>query len=233
MPSRADTAPSCIAPSRESSGSSSCSAITPPHSRWYCSALRSVPADTTGLPSSVKPSAPASRSSAISVSSLPLRSRVIAARKPTGTLACRCAVSVSERRIDASSTTGSVLGMAITAQKPPAAAAAVPDSRFSLYSWPGVRRCTCGSTKPGNRCLPAASMISVSAAGRDGSRARRARRSARGGSARRVGSSSSARGSSTWAPRIRSSAGRPGRWNRRSVAHHATAARVGAPTSSS
>ena len=33
IPSRAETAPSCIAPSRESSGSSSCSAITPPASR--------------------------------------------------------------------------------------------------------------------------------------------------------------------------------------------------------
>ena len=43
MPSAALTAPSCIAPPRESVGSSSCSAITPPHRRWYCSALRSIP----------------------------------------------------------------------------------------------------------------------------------------------------------------------------------------------
>ena len=43
-PSRAETAPSCITPSPESAGSSSCSAITPPHSRWYWSALRSIPA---------------------------------------------------------------------------------------------------------------------------------------------------------------------------------------------
>ena len=33
-------------------------------------------------------------------------------------------------------------GFATTAQKPPAAAAAVPLSRSSLYSWPGVRRWT-------------------------------------------------------------------------------------------
>ena len=44
MPSAALTAPSCIAPPRESVGSSSCSASTPPHRRWYCSALRSMPA---------------------------------------------------------------------------------------------------------------------------------------------------------------------------------------------
>ena len=42
-PSRAETAPSCITPSPESAGSSSCSAITPPHSRWYWSARRSMP----------------------------------------------------------------------------------------------------------------------------------------------------------------------------------------------
>ena len=126
IPSRADTAPSCITPSPDRAGSSSCSAITPPHRRWYCSALRSIPADTTGLPSSVKPSAPASRSAAISVSTSPFRPRVIAARKPTGTRASRRAPSTSERSTETSSTTGSVFGIAITAQKPPAAAAAVP-----------------------------------------------------------------------------------------------------------
>ena len=73
IPSAALTAPSCIAPPRESVGSSSCSASTPPHRRWYCSALRSMPALATGLPSSVKPSAPCSLSSAISVSCSPPR----------------------------------------------------------------------------------------------------------------------------------------------------------------
>ena len=58
MPSAALTAPSFIEPPRESVGSSSCSASTPPHRRWYCSALRSIPALRTGVPSSVKPSAP-------------------------------------------------------------------------------------------------------------------------------------------------------------------------------
>ena len=116
MPSIALTAPSCIAPLPLSDGSSSCSAMTPPASRWYCSALRSIPAETTGLPSSVNPSAPSARSSAISVSSLPLRPRVIAGMKPTATRASRAAASRRERSTGAESTTGSVFGIATTAQ---------------------------------------------------------------------------------------------------------------------
>ena len=54
------------------------------------------------------------------------------------------------------STTGSVLGIATTAQKPPAAAARVPVSRSSLCSWPGTRRCTWGSTKAGSTWRPVA-----------------------------------------------------------------------------
>jgi hypothetical protein len=72
---------------------------------------------------------------------------------------------VSERSTDVESTVGVVFGIAITWQKPPAAAAAVPVSMFSLYSWPGVRRCTWGSVKAGNRCLPCASITAVSAGG--------------------------------------------------------------------
>ena len=44
MPSSALTSPSCIAPRPLSDGSSSWRASTPPHRRWYCSALRSIPA---------------------------------------------------------------------------------------------------------------------------------------------------------------------------------------------
>ena len=75
-PSRAETSPSCMTPLPDSVGSSSCSAMIPPASFWYCSALRRMPARCTGLPSSVKPSAPAWRSSAISVSASPCRPRV-------------------------------------------------------------------------------------------------------------------------------------------------------------
>ena len=59
------------------------------------------------------------------------------------------------------STTGSVLGIATTAQKPPAAAARVPVSRSSLCSWPGTRRCTWGSTKAGSTWRPSPSMTSA------------------------------------------------------------------------
>ena len=100
-PSSALTTPSCIAPLPDSAGSSSCSARTPPHRRWYCSARRNTPASVTGRPSSVKPAAPSARSSAMSVSSVPCRPRVIAGMKPTGTRASRAAASSSAPRIGA------------------------------------------------------------------------------------------------------------------------------------
>ena len=84
MPSSALTSPSCMAPRPLSAGSSSCSASSPPARRWYCSALRIIPAETIGLPSSVKAMAPSSRSSAISVSSSPRRPLVIEAVKADG-----------------------------------------------------------------------------------------------------------------------------------------------------
>ena len=57
----------------------------------YWSARRITPAATTGRPSSVNPTAPASASSPISVSSVPSWPLVIAAKKPTGTFASRSA----------------------------------------------------------------------------------------------------------------------------------------------
>ena len=109
----------------------------------------------------MKPTAPSSASSAISVSSSPAIPRVIVARKPTGTRACSRARWRSERSTGALSTTGSVFGMARIAQKPPAAAARVPESMSSSSSRPGVRRCTCGSTKAGKAWSPAASTTSA------------------------------------------------------------------------
>ena len=150
-----------MAPRPLSAGSSSCSASSAPARRWYCSALRIIPAETMGLPSSVKAMAPSSRSSAISVSSSPRRPLVIEAVKATGTRASRAAASRRARRMGALSTTGSVLGIATTAQKPPAAAARVPVSRSSLCSWPGTRRCTCGSTKAGSTWRRSPSMTSA------------------------------------------------------------------------
>ncbi len=160
-PSSAETSPSCITPAPESDGSSSCSASTRPARRWYCSAWRITPAERTGRPSSVKAAAPTSDSSAISVSCSPSMPRVMVAVKPVGTRACARARSRRERRIGAESTTGSVFGIARIAQKPPAAAARVPVSMSSSSSRPGVRRCTCGSTKAGTAVKPAAATISA------------------------------------------------------------------------
>ena len=63
----------------------------------------------------MNPSAPAWRSSTISVSASPASPRVTDARKPTGTRASRRAASRSDRRTGAESTTGSVFGIATTA----------------------------------------------------------------------------------------------------------------------
>src|SRR6266508_4563302 len=53
------------------------------------------------------------------------------------------------------SVTGSVLGMAQTAVKPPATAARVPLATVSSSSFPGSRKCTCTSTRPGATIMPA------------------------------------------------------------------------------
>ena len=82
----------------------------------YWSARRMSPGERTGCPSSVKPAAPASASSPISVSSAPLWPFVIAARKPTGTTASAPACSISDPSTAAESTTGSVFGIARIAQ---------------------------------------------------------------------------------------------------------------------
>ena len=58
------------------------------------------------------------------------------------------------------STTGTVLGMVQTEVKPPAAAAAVPVAIVSLCAWPGSRKCTCRSMKPGATTSPRASNFS-------------------------------------------------------------------------
>ena len=69
----------------------------------------------TAQPSSVNPTVPAARSSAISVSSFPSIARVIAARKPTGTEASRSARRRRACTASARSTGGSVFGIASTA----------------------------------------------------------------------------------------------------------------------
>ena len=84
----------------------------PPQSRWYWSARRITRALRIGRPSSVKPTAPASRSSTISVSSSPFMPRVTVARNPTGTEAPARACSRSAVMSAAVETGGSVLAIA-------------------------------------------------------------------------------------------------------------------------
>ena len=208
-----------MTPSPDSVGSSSCSAITPPHSRWYCSALRSMPALATGLPSSVKPSAPASRSSAISVSASPCRparDRRRGSRRARAPRAGR--VSRSERRTGRESTAGSVFGIAITAPKPPAAAARVPGVEVLLVLL--ARACAgarAGRRRPGTGGGPRRRWSRRPRAPRSLlARARRSRRRAR---ARRAARRGPVRGSSTWAPRISRSAGGCGHAVQRWRAH--------------
>ena len=56
------------------------------------------------------------------------------------------------------SAAGVVFGIQHTLVIPPAAAAAVPVMISSLWVWPGSRRWTCMSTKPGAATKPAQSM---------------------------------------------------------------------------
>ena len=72
------------------------------------------------------------------------------------------------REDDGVSTTGWVFGIARIAVKPPAAAARVPDPMSSSSSSPGVRRWTCGSTRPGRSTRPSASIVSSSVPGEVG-----------------------------------------------------------------
>ena len=60
---------------------------------------------------------------------------------------------------------GEVLGMQTTEVKPPRAAAAVPVAMVSLAAWPGSRKCTCKSIKPGHTTSPCTSIRSTSGSG--------------------------------------------------------------------
>src|ERR1700730_150041 len=115
-----------------------------------------------GLPSSETATIPASRIDAMSAMSLSALSMLAAPIGHTRTRPCAFARSTMKRVIEALSFTGLVLGMQHNAVKPPRAAESVPVSMVSEFSWPGSRRCTCISMKPGATISPAASKISVS-----------------------------------------------------------------------
>jgi hypothetical protein len=96
---------------------------------------------STGLPSSVNPTAPAFTNSWKSVISLPRLPKVAAGIASSFTTGPRAASSI-HRRLFTESFTGVVLGIATTVVNPPAAAAAVPVAIVSLCVCPGSRRCT-------------------------------------------------------------------------------------------
>src|ERR1700719_518622 len=117
-----------------------------------------------GLPSSDTATIPASFIAAISAMFSPLLPTDAAPIGQTRTLPVDLARSTINRVTEALSFTGLVLGMQHTAVKPPRAAARVPVSMLSEDSWPGSRKCTCISIKPGAMINPPASKMSASCA---------------------------------------------------------------------
>ena len=103
-----------------------------------------------GRPSSENPIAPASHSSAISVSSSPSIPRVTLATNPTGIEASRSARFRTEPRTAAESIGGEV-GHRDHRAIAAGAAERVPVSRSSLCSWPGTRKWTGDRRTPGPR----------------------------------------------------------------------------------
>ncbi len=113
----------------------------------------------TPSPSSVNITTPALTSSPISVSSAPRRPLVMAADGSTLTMPSALALDLTSSMMATLSMAGMVLGMATSVVTPPAAAARVPLAMVSLPSWPGSRKCTCKSTRPGMSQRPFASNI--------------------------------------------------------------------------
>ena len=115
----------------------------------------------TGLPSSVKPAAPARASSSMSASSTPARPRETAPNGSTRTGPASAAWRAMNSTTVALSIVGVVLGMQHSVVKPPRAPAAVPVAMVSLSSPPGSRRWAWRSMKPGAATIPVPSITRV------------------------------------------------------------------------
>ena len=133
-PSSGDTAPSCITPGPESDGSSSCRASRPPAEALVLERPPHPPRVRDRDAVVAEARAPARASSASSVSSAALRPPVIAAKKPTRI--ARVAAGLVEKRARTGGVVDHRRGVRHrgTQQKPPAAAARVPDARSSWSS---------------------------------------------------------------------------------------------------
>ena len=140
-PSRADTAPSCITPLRDSDMSCACSMIKRSPVRAYSSACRNSRASSTGEPSSENATAPAAASSIRSASSRPARARVIVAIGSTRAPRAALARATTSATRPGESIAGSVFGIAQIVVNPPRRAAREPDAIVSDSSKPGSRRC--------------------------------------------------------------------------------------------
>ena len=137
--------------------SSACCDTGTPSPAAAVSAARITSSSSTGLPSSVNPTAPARTSAWKSVISSPRLPKVAAGMASRFTTAPRSGASIHFSSAT-ESFTGVVFGIATTMVNPPAAAAAVPVAMVSLCVCPGSRRCTWISISPGATTQPAASI---------------------------------------------------------------------------
>ena len=164
-----DTAPSFTARPADMVNSSQWHRMGSSSLRARIRASRMRPALTMPRLSSDRATAPAFFRASLSVSSSPSRPRVTV---PTGrTLAGQGAERVNISAIRSGLSSGGVVSpMQASVVTPPRTAAAVPEDRSSRSVWPGSRRWTCISIRPGATISPAASMVRSASADRPCSR---------------------------------------------------------------
>jgi hypothetical protein len=115
--------------------------------------------DCTQSPSSVMATTPARLSEPIGARAWPFMPTVMQPVGRTLMTASRRTASLMNWMVPALSATGEVFGMQTTVVKPPAAAAREPVAMVSLCVWPGSRKWTWMSTRPGQATRPAASIF--------------------------------------------------------------------------
>ena len=209
------TSPSCMTPRPESVGSSSCRHRIRPASRWYCSALRRMPARWTGL-------AVVGEAERAGVGQL-------------GHLGQRLAVEAAgDRGHEADGDAGLAAGRLAQASAAPARSRRPGRCWASRRPRRSRRRRRRGCRSRGPPCAPGRACAGARAGRRSpgtgggprrrGPRRRPARRASPGAPISAIspsrtstscGASMPSRGSSTWAPRISRSAAGWTRWSRR------------------
>ena len=126
-------------------------------------AFRRTPALVKGIPSSEKATAPLANKASKSVIFSPSNSLVMVATVWTR-MSSLAAESRTSLRVSTVEMVGEVLAIITTEVTPPAAAASEPVWISSLWVWPGSRKWTWTSTRPGATTRPVASMTWASAA---------------------------------------------------------------------